>query len=61
MIFMISGLEGSQGIFLFVTTFSKLIRKPYSEPVVLMISELEGSEATFLFLTASQKLLENHT
>ena len=36
-------LDASEGIFLFLTAFSELIRKPCLELVILMISRLESS------------------
>ena len=58
---MISGLEVSKGIFLFLTTLSKLIRKPYAELMNPMIHELDVSEGIFLFLTALSELFRKHT
>ena len=54
---MISGLQGARATFLFLTTLSKLIRKPHSEPVILMIPGLDASEGIFLFLTALSELI----
>ena len=47
---MTSELKGSQGIFLFLETFLKLIRKQCPEPIILMISEPDGSAGIFPFL-----------
>ena len=50
---MITELDASEGIFLFLTALSELTEKPYLEPMILMISWLESS--------MSQKSLENHS
>ena len=52
-ILMIPELDASEGIFLFLTALSELIRKPYLEPMIMMISRLENS--------MSQNSLEKHT
>ena len=39
---------------------SKLIRKPYLEPVILMISGLESSMGSFSILTTASKIYQKH-
>ena len=45
-------------IMVFLTTLSKLIRKPHSEPITLTIPELDASEGIFLILRALSELIE---
>ena len=40
---MVPELDASEGIFLFLTAFSEVIRKPCLELMILMISGLESS------------------
>ena len=54
---MASRLEGSGDIFLFLARLSKLIRKPYLDPMIFMLSVLEGPGGLCLILTTLSKLI----
>ena len=56
---MISELDGSEGIYLFLATLSKVIRKLCLEPMILMISWLESSVSSRTIWTDTSKVNEN--